>query len=174
MLLAFFVPGDSILFAAGLVTASREDLNILIVVTAIFVGAVVGDQVGYHLGRKYGEAYLSSKRSPRMKKMVERVNRFYTKYGTSAVILARFYPWIRTIAPPLAGISKMSYRRFAIANVSGAFIWGVGITLLGYYALNNSLLENSSKHVAAFFVLLTIALSVRNFIVNRRKSAIQL
>jgi membrane-associated protein len=147
ILVAFWLPGDSILFAAGLLAGSRNDVNILFLVFIIFLAAFIGDQVGYVLGRKYG---------------------FYEKYGWSAVILARFYPWIRTFMPPIAGIGKMNYYKFLAANALGALLWGVGITLLGYYAASIPALKGSARGIAIFFVVLTIALGVRNYIRARR------
>lgn len=168
ILIAFFLPGDSILFAAGLIAGSRTDVNIAFLVFVIFLGAFIGDQVGYVLGRKYGRAYLERRDSPRIKKMVVRAESFYEKYGWSAVILARFYPWIRTFMPPIAGIGKMNYYKFLAANALGALIWGVGITLLGYFAASIPALKDSSRAIAIFFVLLTIAITVRNYVRARR------
>ena len=168
ILVAFFLPGDSILFAAGLLAGSRDDVNIVFLVFVIFLGAFIGDQVGYVLGRKYGRAYLERRKSERMNRMVLRAEEFYAKYGWSAVILARFYPWIRTFMPPIAGIGKMNYYKFLAANALGAFLWGVGITLLGYYAVSIPVLKDSSRGIAAFFIVLTIAITVRNYIRARR------
>ena len=168
ILVAFFLPGDSILFAAGLLAGSRDDINIVFLVFVIFLGAFIGDQVGYVLGRKYGRAYLERRNSERMNRMVLRAEEFYAKYGWSAVILARFYPWIRTFMPPIAGIGKMNYYKFLAANALGAFLWGVGITLMGYYAVSIPALKDSSRGIAAFFIALTIAITVRNYIRARR------
>ena len=134
ILIAFFLPGDSILFAAGLLAATRSDTNIVILVFLIFLAAFLGDQVGYVLGRKYGRGYLARHSGPRIEKMITRSENFYSKYGWSSVILARFYPWIRTFIPPIAGLAKMNYYKFLAANAVGAALWGVGITLLGFYA----------------------------------------
>ena len=168
ILIAFFLPGDSILFAAGLVAATRDDTNIVFLVTIIFIAAFLGDQVGYVLGRKYGRAYLEKRSSPRIDRMVKRAEDFYEKYGWSAVILARFYPWIRTFMPPIAGIGKMNYYKFLAANALGAFLWGVGITMLGYYAASIPVLKDSSRAIAAFFIILTIALTIRNYLRSKR------
>lgn len=168
ILIAFFLPGDSILFAAGLIAGSRSDVNIAFLVFVIFLAAFIGDQVGYVLGRKYGRSYLERRKSVRIKAMVERAEAFYEKYGWSAVILARFYPWIRTFMPPIAGIAKMNYYKFLAANALGALIWGVGITLLGYYAVSIPALKDSSRAIAAFFVILTIVITVRNYRRARR------
>ena len=168
ILIAFFLPGDSILFAAGLVAATRDDTNIVFLVTVIFIAAFLGDQVGYVLGRKYGRAYLERRSSPRIEKMISRAENFYEKYGWSAVILARFYPWIRTFMPPIAGIAKMNYYKFLAANALGALLWGVGITLLGFYAASIPALKDSSRLIAAFFIALTIVLTFRNYLRSKR------
>ena len=168
ILIAFFLPGDSILFAAGLVAATRDDTNIIFLVTVIFIAAFFGDQVGYVLGRKYGRSYLERHSSPRIERMIARAENFYEKYGWSAVILARFYPWIRTFMPPIAGIGKMNYYKFLAANALGAFLWGVGITMLGFYAASIPALKDSSRGVAAFFIILTIFLTVKNYLRSKR------
>ena len=168
ILLAFWMPGDSVLFAAGLLAGSRDDVNILFLIFIIFLAAFMGDQVGYVLGRKYGRSYLERKDSPKIRKMVARAESFYEKYGWSAVILARFYPWIRTFMPPIAGIGKMNYYKFLSANALGALLWGVGITLLGYYAASIPALKGSARGIAIFFVVLTIVLAIRNYIRARR------
>ena len=168
ILIAFFLPGDSILFAAGLIAGTRDDINIVLLITVIFMAAFIGDQFGYVLGRKYGRAYLERRSSPRIDRMIVRAEEFYAKYGWSAVILARFYPWIRTFMPPIAGIGRMNYYKFLAANALGALIWGVGITLLGYYAASIPALKDSSREIAIFFVLLTIGLTVRNYLRSKR------
>jgi membrane-associated protein len=168
ILIAFFLPGDSILFAAGLIAGTRDDVNIVFLIFVIFLGAFIGDQFGYVLGRKYGRSYLERRDTPRIRKMVARAEGFYEKYGWSAVILARFYPWIRTFMPPIAGIAKMNYYKFLAANALGALLWGVGITLLGFYAASIPALKGSARAIAVFFVVLTILLTIRNYIRARR------
>jgi membrane-associated protein len=168
ILVAFFLPGDSILFAAGLVAATRDDTNIVLLITVIFMAAFVGDQFGYVLGRKFGRSYLEKRSSPRIEKMVARAEDFYAKYGWSAVILARFYPWIRTFMPPIAGIGKMNYYKFLAANALGALLWGCGITLLGYYAASIPALKDSSRGIALFFIVLTIAITIKNYLRSKR------
>ena len=168
ILIAFFLPGDSILFAAGLVAATRDDTNIIFLVTVIFIAAFLGDQVGYVLGRKYGRSYLEKLSSARIERMVARAEDFYAKYGWSAVIIARFYPWIRTFMPPIAGIGKMNYYKFLAANAIGAFLWGVGITMLGFYAASIPALKDSSRGIAAFFIALTLFLTIKNYLRSKR------
>ena len=168
ILLAFFIPGDSILFAAGFVAATRSDTNIVILITIIVLAAFFGDQVGFVLGRKYGRNYLNRSERPRIQKMIKRAEDFYEKYGWTAVVLARFYPWIRTFMPPIAGLGKMNYYKFLRANIFGAVLWGAGITTLGFYAASIPALDGSSRQIAGFFIVLTIAITLKNYIKAKR------
>jgi membrane-associated protein len=168
ILLAFFIPGDSILFAAGFVAATRSDTNVVILITIIVLAAFFGDQVGFVLGRKYGRNYLNRSERPRIQKMIKRAEDFYEKYGWTAVVLARFYPWIRTFMPPIAGLGKMNYYKFLSANIFGAVLWGAGITTLGFYAASIPALDGSSRQIAGFFIVLTIAITLKNYIKAKR------
>jgi len=168
VLVAFFIPGDSLLFFAGLVAASTENVNILLLVTIIFLAAFMGDQVGFALGRTVGRSYLEKSKRPGFLKMVTRAERFYERYGWWAVVFARFYPWIRTFVPPIAGISKMNYYRFLSANALGAFVWGVGMTMLGYYAVQFPWIDENSKLIALFFIVLSLVSGFVNYLRLRR------
>jgi membrane-associated protein len=152
LLFGFFLPGDSILFSAGLVAAAHGNINIVILVTAIFLAAFFGDQVGFVIGRVVGRPYLDKKESPRMKRMITKSEAFYEKYGWWAVVIARYFPWIRTFVPPIAGAAKMNYYKFLSANALGAFLWGAGITLAGFYAATVPWVKSSSYAIAAFFI----------------------
>lgn len=164
VLVAFFIPGDSLLFFAGLVAASTDNVNILLLVSIIFLAAFMGDQVGFALGRTVGRTYLEKSNRPRFNKMVASAERFYSRYGWWAVVFARFYPWIRTFVPPIAGISKMNYYRFLSANALGAFVWGVGMTLLGYYAVQFPWIDENSKLIALFFIVLSLVSGFVNYL----------
>jgi membrane-associated protein len=164
VLVAFFIPGDSLLFFAGLVAASTNNVNILLLVAIIFFAAFMGDQVGFALGRTVGRSYLEKSKRPGFLKMITRAERFYTRYGWWAVVFARFYPWIRTFVPPIAGISKMNYYRFLTANALGAFIWGVGMTMLGYYAVQFPWIKENSKLIALFFIVLSLVSGFVNYL----------
>jgi len=134
LLIGFFLPGDSLLFSAGLVAAARDDLNIVILISVIFLAAFIGDQVGYVIGRKLGRPYLERRNTPRMMRMLARSEKFYARYGWWSVVIARYIPWVRTFVPPIAGTVKMNYYKFLSANALGALLWGVGITLAGFYS----------------------------------------
>ena len=152
LLFGFFLPGDSILFSAGLVAAAHGNINIVILVTAIFLAAFFGDQVGFVIGRVVGRPYLDKRQSPRIQRMVKNAEEFYEKTGWWAVVAARFFPWIRTFVPPIAGAAMMNYYKFLSANILGALLWGVGITLAGFYAASVPWVKSSSYAIAAFFI----------------------
>ena len=168
ILLGFFLPGDSVLFSAGLVAAAHGEVNILILVTVIFLAAFVGDQVGFVLGRKIGRPYLERHKGPKIQKMIERSERFYERTGWWAVVAARFFPWIRTFVPPIAGASHMNYYKFLSANALGALLWGVGITLAGYYAAEIPWVKTSSYAIAAFFITASVVSSLVSYRRHRR------
>jgi len=168
ILFAFFLPGDSILFSAGLVAAAHKDVHILILVTVIFIAAFFGDQIGFVLGRLVGRPYLEKHNSPRMRSMIARSERFYEHTGWWAVVAARFFPWIRTFVPPIAGASKMNYYKFLSANALGALLWGVGITLAGYYAATLPWVKTWSYAIAVFFITASLVSTLVNYLRHRR------
>jgi membrane-associated protein len=168
ILFGFFLPGDSILFSAGLVAAAHGEVNIVILVTVIFIAAFLGDQIGFVLGRLVGRPYLEKHNSPRMQKMIARSERFYEQTGWWAVVAARFFPWIRTFVPPIAGASKMNYYKFLSANALGALLWGVGITLAGYYAATLPWVKTWSYAIAAFFIIASVVSSLVGYLRHRR------
>ena len=167
LLVGFFLPGDSILFSAGLVAAARGDINIVILISIIFLAAFIGDQVGFVIGRKVGRPYFERAKSPRMKHMLRRSEIFYDKYGWWSVVIARYIPWVRTFVPPIAGTVKMNYYKFLSANVLGAFLWGIGITLAGYYSGSLPWVKNISYGLAAFFIVGSL---ISGFINYRREN----
>ncbi len=168
ILFGFFLPGDSILFSAGLVAATHGEVNIVILVTVIFIAAFFGDQIGFVLGRLVGRPYLEKHNSPRMQKMIARSERFYEQTGWWAVVAARFFPWIRTFVPPIAGASMMNYYKFLSANALGALLWGVGITLAGYYAASLPWVKTWSYAIAAFFITASLVSALVNYLRHRQ------
>ena len=168
LLVGFFLPGDSLLFSAGLVAAARDDINIVFLVFSIFLAAFIGDQVGYVLGRKIGRPYLEKHKSKRMIRMLERSERFYARYGWWSVVIARYIPWVRTFVPPIAGTVKMNYYKFLSANALGALLWGVGFTLAGYYSGSIPWVKDISYALAAFFISASLLVAFRNYLRDRR------
>jgi membrane-associated protein len=132
LLIGFFLPGDSLLFTAGLL-ASRGFSNIVLLMVGCAVSAIVGDQVGYLIGRRAGPALFRRPDSRFFhQKNVERARAYFEEHGSKTIILARFVPVVRTFAPMVAGVAGMDYRRFVTFNVVGGVLWGAGVTLLGY------------------------------------------
>jgi membrane-associated protein len=168
LLIGFFLPGDSLLFSAGLVAAARDDINIAFLIFSIFLAAFIGDQVGYVIGRKVGRPYLEKHKSKRMMRMLERSERFYERYGWWSVVIARYIPWVRTFVPPIAGTVKMNYYKFLSANALGALLWGVGITLAGYYSGSIPWVRDISYGLAAFFISASLFAALRNYLRDRR------
>jgi len=164
LLFGFFLPGDSILFSAGLVAAAHGNINILLLVTLIVTAAFFGDQVGFVIGRVIGRPYLDKRESPRIKSMIASAERFYEHTGWWAVVAARFFPWIRTFVPPIAGASMMNYYKFLSANALGAVLWGAGITLAGFYAATLPWVKTSSYAIAAFFILASAISATVNYL----------
>ena len=168
LLVGFFLPGDSLLFSAGLVAAVRSDVNIVILVLTVFLAAFIGDQVGYVLGRKIGRPYFQRRNSKRMQKMLARSECFYEKYGWWSVVIARYIPWVRTFVPPIAGTVKMNYYKFLSANALGAFLWGVGITLAGFYSGSISWVKDISYALAIFFISASLISALLNYLREKR------
>src|SRR5262245_20155690 len=133
LLIGFFLPGDSLLFTAGLF-AAKGDLNIVVILVGCFISAVAGDQVGYAFGRRVGPSIFSRPNSKLFKQeYVQRADEFFESHGAKTIVLARFVPVVRTFAPILAGVGTMKYRTFVTYNVIGGFLWAVGVTSLGYF-----------------------------------------
>ena len=168
IMLGFFLPGDSFLFSAGLVAMSNKSVDISLLCLVVFLGAFIGDQTGYVIGRKYGRPYIDKKNSPKLQGMIARAERFYDQSGWWAVVAARYFPWIRTFVPPIAGAAKMRYYSFLTANALGALLWAVLITLAGYYAATIPWVKSSSYAIAAFFISASVISSVVGYLRRRR------
>jgi membrane-associated protein len=132
LLVGFFLPGDSLLFAAGLL-ASRGHLNFPLILAGCFIAAVAGDQVGYMFGNRVGPALFRRPNSRFFhRRHLEKAQQYFEKQGPKTIVLARFIPIVRTFAPIVAGVATMRYRTFVTYNVVGAFLWAIGVTTLGY------------------------------------------
>ena len=126
----FFLPGDSLMVTAGILAAAGElDIRWLLVFPTL--AAIIGDQTGYIIGLKAGEALTD--RYPKFKVHLDRAHAFYEKYGNKTIVLARFVPIIRTFVPAVAGAARMNYRHFVTYNVLGGVLWVFSTTLLGYF-----------------------------------------
>lgn len=135
LLIGFFLPGDSLLFATGvLVHSNILPYNIHLVILVLWLAAAAGDSTGYAFGRQMGPRLFNRPNSRLFKQEnVRHAERFYQKHGGKTVIIARFIPIVRTFVPVIAGVSNMHYRTFLFFNVIGAFLWTAVVTYAGYY-----------------------------------------
>jgi membrane-associated protein len=173
LLIGFFLPGDSLLITAGLVAATGQ-LNIWWLNAILMVAAVVGDSVGYAIGRRAGPRLFTRPKSllfnPRH---VERTHAFYERYGARTIVIARFVPIVRTFAPVVAGVAQMEYRQFVLYNVVGGVAWVTSMTWAGY--LLGQAVPNINDHIHKV-VVIVILLSFIPIVVEvvrerRRRSA---
>jgi len=160
-----FLPGDSLLFAAGALCAGENELSLFMLIGLLILAAIAGDQTNYWIGRFFGERILSKKifgRALVAEKHLKKTELFFEKYGTKAIIMARFVPVVRTITPFVAGIGKMDYRsKFFPFDIFGGFLWITSMTIAGYFL---GQIEFIQKHFEAV-VLVIIVLSILPMIV---------
>ena len=157
LLVGFFLPGDSLLFTAGLLSAQGY-FNVWIMAALAVIGAIIGDNVGYAFGRRVGPKLFTREASFWFHKdHITKAEKFYEKHGGKTIILARFIPIIRTFAPIVAGVGKMDYKIFLRYNIIGGLLWGAGVTLLGYFL--GQLVPDAEKYLL-YIVIAIIILSV--------------
>lgn len=151
-----FLPGDSLLFAAGAI-AALGSLNIFAILAILILAAILGDTVNYWIGHFFGQKIIDSPKVPFInQKHIDQTQEFYAKHGGKTIILARFVPIVRTFAPFVAGVGKMEYGRFITYNVIGGVIWVTVFTLAGYFFGNIP----AVKHNFSVVVLAIIGISV--------------
>jgi membrane-associated protein len=163
-----FVTGDSLLFASGLIAAATSGVNIWILAIGVGIAAFLGDQVGFILGRHYGRPYLDRRGGPRMATIIAKTERFYETFGWWSVVVARFIPWGRVLVPVIAGFGRMGYYRFVVANLVGAMLWGVGITLAGYFSASIPGVKAASYIIAGVCITVAIIAGIRAWRLDRR------
>jgi membrane-associated protein len=169
-----FLPGDSLLFAAGAFCARPETgLNVHLLALLLFVAAVLGDTVNYWVGAKLGPKVFSREDSPWLrKKHLERAHAFFEKYGGRAIILARFVPIVRTFVPFVAGVGQMTYSRFLAYNIIGGFVWIYAFIYLGFAFGNHPLVQKNFKLVILAIILLSVLPIVIEFIKARNEAKV--
>ena len=167
LLIGFFLPGDSLLFTAG-VLAGQGKLDLWLLLPGAFLAAVAGDQVGYVIGHRAGPRLFRRPDSRLFKQeYVARTHEFFEHHGPKAVVLARFVPVVRTFMPVLAGVGKMNRRLFTIYNLIGALIWAVGVTLLGY-ALGNAIGSSIDTYLLPLIALVIVISLIPVYVEWRR------
>ena len=153
-----FLPGDSLLFAAGAFCAKPETgLNVHLMAILLFVAAVIGDTLNYWIGSKFGPAVFKREDSVFLRrKHLDRAHAFFERYGGRAIILARFVPIVRTFVPFVAGVGQMSYARFIAYNIIGGFIWIYFFTYAGFIFGNQPFVQKNFKLVILAIIFLSV------------------
>jgi membrane-associated protein len=154
-----FLPGDSLLFTAGLLVADGKWIHqpLWLVCTLIVIAAVLGDQVGYLIGKFFGPKLFSRPDSKLFKKEnLDKAHEFIERYGPKAIVLARFVPIVRTFAPIIAGAGRMKYRTFITYNVVGGILWGTGVTVAGYFLGQIDLIKENVEAILVLIVLISV------------------
>jgi membrane-associated protein len=158
LLIGFFLPGDSLLFTAGLLSSTGDMPALPILLLVTFVAAVLGDQIGYLFGAKVGPSLFRRPDSRLFKQeYVEKAQSYFDDHGPKTIVLARFVPIVRTFAPIVAGVGRMHYRTFVSYNLIGGLLWAVGVTSLGYI-LGESVPNIDKYLLPAIVVIVLISL----------------
>ena len=170
LLIGFFLPGGSLLFAAGFL-ASQGFLNIYALIVGCFICAVLGDNVGYATGKRFGYKLFSKEDSLFFhKKNIVKAQKFYDQHGKKTIVLARFLPVVRTFAPIVAGIAKMNYATFFKYNLIGGLVWTTGLSLLGFVLGN--IIPDVDKYlipITLVIVVISVIPSLLHLFADRKK-----
>lgn len=167
-----FLPGDSLLFVAGaLASLGTNDLNVHMMVVLMLVAAIAGDAVNYTIGRLFGERLFSNPDSKIFRRSyLDKTHQFYEKHGGKTIILARFVPIVRTFAPFVAGMGHMSYRHFALFNVTGALLWVLLFSYAGYLFGDLPVVQENLKLLIVGIILVSILPGVIEVWRHRRQA----
>lgn len=165
-----FLPGDSLLFAAG-AFAALNSLNIYVLLAVLTVAAVVGDTANYWIGHFFGKKLIAHPRIPIDEEHIKETQKFFHKHGGKTIILARFMPFIRTFAPFVAGVGQMSYGRFFSYNVIGGIVWVAVATLAGYFFGNIPFVRENFSMVIFGVVLISLIPIAVEFTMRKLKQA---
>ncbi|WP_030942579.1 DedA family protein [Streptomyces sp. NRRL S-646] len=172
LLIGFFLPGDSLLFTAGLlITTNQLNFPLWAAIALICVAAVLGDQAGYMFGKKVGPSLFNRPDSRLFKQEnVVKAHEFFEKYGPKSLVLARFVPVVRTFTPIIAGVSGMKYRSFVVFNVIGGVLWGAGVTLLGSWLGKIDFVHKNIEAILILIVFVSVIPIIIEFLRARSKA----
>lgn len=165
-----FLPGDSLLFAAGMLAAQGTGLNVWIVIGLLLIAAVAGDSLNYYIGKQFGNKALKVKifgRNFVKQEHIDKTHEFYEKYGSKTIVIARFVPFVRTLAPFVAGVGRMNYTTFITYNIVGAILWVVGVTLIGYFLGNIPIVKENFSKVVLLIIFISVLPIIYEFIKER-------
>lgn len=165
-----FLPGDSLLFAAGTLCAvNNSPLNINLLALLLIMAAIVGDNVNYWIGRKFGRKLFEMNLRILKKEYLDRTYSFYDKHGGKTIILARFFPIIRTFSPFVAGIGKMHYKRFLINDIAGGFLWVGLFSYAGFFFGNFEFVKNNFSFIVIAIILISALPAALQVLRHRKK-----
>jgi membrane-associated protein len=158
LLIGFFMPGDSLLFTAGLLVANNVfDVPLWLVCVLVTVAAVAGNLCGYWIGYRVGPALFRRPNSRLFKQeYVAKTHEFFERYGVRAIVLARFVPIVRTFITAMAGVGRMNFRAYAIYSTFGGVLWGTGVTVLGYYLGKSAFVKDNIEYLLMAIVLVSV------------------
>jgi membrane-associated protein len=173
LLIGFFLPGDSLLFITGLFIAQGFiTMNIWLGAILLTISAIVGNAVGYWIGRKAGPALFRKPDSKLFKReYVEKTGHFFEKYGARAIVMARFIPIVRTFITAMAGMGGMNFRRFITFSAIGGVIWAGGVTILGYFLGNIEFVKKNIELILLLVIFVSVIPIVLEWIKHRRQRA---
>lgn len=174
LLVGFLLPGDSLLFVAGfLCSVPKTGLDIRVMAFGCFVFAVLGDSVGYYTGKRFGRKLFDKADSKFFKKKhLIAAEEFFDRQGKVAIIMARFMPFVRTFAPIVAGIAAMRYKTFMQYNIIGGLLWGIGLTLLGYFLGRTIPEEQIDKYlipITLLIMFISLSPTIFHFVKERQR-----
>jgi membrane-associated protein len=164
-----FLPGDSLLFAAG-TFAALGNLDIWLLVTLLTVAAIAGDSVNYFIGHKIGKRAMTGEIKFIKKEYIDRTRAFFEKYGNKTIFLARFVPIVRTFAPFVAGVGEMSYKNFFAYNIFGGIVWVASCTFAGYFFGNIPVVKENFSLVVIGIILVSILPAVFEWLKTRQEN----
>lgn len=163
-----FLPGDSLLFATGMLAAlPGNDLNVWIVIGLLLIAAIAGDSLNYSIGKRLGMKVTHVKifgKQVVKQEQIDKTHEFYEKYGSKTIVIARFVPIVRTLAPFVAGIGRMNYGTFITFNVVGAIFWVVGLTLAGYFLGQIPFVQENFSKIVMIIIVVSVLPIVFEFV----------
>jgi membrane-associated protein len=164
------LPGDSLLFGAGLLSANpNSGVSFWPVITLVTLGGTLGDTIGYEIGRRAGRPWLMNREGRLGSHHVDRAEAFTKRFGWAALVLARFAPWVRSFVPIIAGIGRMRYVVFVLANLLGAFAWAMSVVGLGYYAYHVPWLRNVAFALTGVGIALAVVVIIVQLVGRARR-----
>jgi membrane-associated protein len=173
LLIGFFLPGDSLLFITGLFIAQNYiSMNIWLAAILLTISAILGNAVGYWIGKQAGPALFRKPDSKLFKReYVDKTAEFFEKYGARAIVMARFVPIVRTFITATAGMGRMNFRRFLVFSAIGAVLWAGGVTVLGYFLGNIEFVKKNIELILILVIVISLIPVMLEWVKHRRQKA---